>query len=198
MAKDKRAVAQDLEPTNKEIMKKVNKIYRLVETLFEAAKSGGKIVAPVNYEKLHQFAAEIPASLVDCHDPCLNGGPCPLGRKQARACFTFFKKEHTKRKKWRLFQQHMPFKKSQLRRMPRKDLISLGAMLGLNPFDYTGDQLLKAVRKAQKKWVKKNKILLEEAVPNAQTNPVTPTVDAPAAPEISTENAAPTQENQTT
>lgn len=126
--------------------------------MYEAARQGGSIVPPINYKKLYKVASQIPAMYVDCEDVCLQGGPCPHGRKQAKSCLDSYKKQLKRQKKWRFYQKHMPYSEEQLRQFKRTQLISYGAMLGLSPFKYSGDGLFKKVLKRQDKWARKRKV----------------------------------------
>jgi hypothetical protein len=193
---------QKLEPTNSELLLEIRAVSARVDQLIEAGRESGVVGTPVDYQALRKYAGRIDPKYVTCYDPCLQGGPCPDGRKQGLKCLDAYHAEWKKKRLRKLMTSQMPFSRKKLYGLSRKYIISLAAMMGLSPFDYKGDKLYRIVYKKQKKWLRSKGLPTTRTVvgkveaPDAAQADLTPAVIVVPEPPSQTEEPGNTSPGQ--
>lgn len=126
--------AQKLQPTLDEIYKQALELNVKLDLLINAAKEGGGLVPPIDYKELRKMRKKIVRAgviKIRCKKQCRKG-PCRYGAAQALKCYEQFEKELKKMKKRKLLAEHIPYTKSQLQEMRRRDLLMLAGIVGVN------------------------------------------------------------------
>lgn len=126
------AAAQKLQPSLEEIFKLAKVVESKIDLLINAAKEGGGLVPQVDYKELRKIRKKVRGKTkIKCKKQCKKG-PCRYGAAQAVRCYEQFEKMLKIMKKRRLLAEHIPYSKSQLHEMRRKDLLMIAGLMSVN------------------------------------------------------------------